>query len=61
MKNHDLTKILTQEHEKKWVALSRDNKTVVAYDDDLIELDRQVDGQDVVFMKVPSADVFLSF
>lgn len=57
----DLTKILTKEHEQKWVALSRDNKTVVAFDDDLIALDKLVGGKDVVFMKVPPSDVYLSF
>lgn len=57
----DLTSVLTKEHEEKWVALSRDNKTVVAYDTDLVELDKRVEGKDVVFMKVPRSDGYLSF
>lgn len=57
----DLTKILTKEHERKWVALTRDNKRVVAFDDDLIALDKKVGDQDVVFMKVPASDAYLSF
>jgi hypothetical protein len=57
----DLTKILTKDHEKKWVALSRDNTKVVNYDADLLALDKKVAGQDVVFMKVPPSDVYLSF
>ena len=61
MKNHDLTKILGKQHEKKWVALSKDSKKVLAYNEDLIELDKQVEGQDVIFMKVPPSGVFLSF
>ena len=61
--NHaiDLTKILGREHESNWVALSRDNKTVVDYDKDLVALDEKVKGKDVVFMRVPSSDVYLSF
>lgn len=57
----DLTKVLTKEHEQKWVALSKDNKTVVDFDDDLIALDERVEGKDVTFMKVPASDVYLSF
>ena len=57
----DLTKVLGREHEQKWVALSRDNKRVIAYNEDLIKLDKQVEGQDVVFMKVPASDSYLSF
>lgn len=57
----DLTTILTPEHEQKWVALSRDNKTVVAYDADLTKLDQRVGGRDVVFMKVPRSGMYLSF
>lgn len=61
MKAIDLTKVLTKEHEKKWVALSRDNKRVIGYDEDLLALDKKVAGKDVVFMKVPPSDVYLSF
>ncbi len=61
MNTSDLTKVLRKEHEKKWVALSEDQTCVVAYDDDLIALDRKVEGQDVIFMKVPSTDAYLSF
>ena len=57
----DLTTILTREHEQKWVALSRDNKTVVAFGADLITLDQRVGDKDVVFMKGPRSDVYLSF
>ena len=61
MRNNDLTRILTKEHEQKWVALSTDNTKVIAYDEDLLKLDKKVEGQDVVFMKVPPSEVFLSF
>jgi hypothetical protein len=61
IKNTDLSKILKKEHEKKWVALSADNTEVIAFDEDLLKLDARVNGQDVVYMKVPSSDVYLSF
>ncbi len=57
----DLSQILTKEHEQKWVALSRDNKRVVAFDEDLVKLDERVGDQDVTFMKVPPSQVYLSF
>lgn len=60
-KNIDLSKVLTEEHERKWVALSADNTKVVDYGDSLVELDKRVSGQDVVYMKVPPSDVYLSF
>ncbi len=57
----DLTTVLKKEHERKWVALSRDNKSVVDFDDDLIALDKRVRRDEVTFMKVPPSDVYLSF
>ena len=57
----DLTKVLGREHERKWVALSRDNTHVIAYDDDLVTLGKRVEGHDVTFMRVPPSDVYLSF
>lgn len=57
----DLTNILTKEHEEKWVALTRDNTKVVAFDEDLTRLDARVGDQEVVFMKVPRSDGYLSF
>lgn len=57
----DLTSILTSEHEKKWVALSKDNSKVIDFDDDLVVLDRRVNKDEVTFMKVPSSHSYLSF
>ncbi len=57
----DLSKVLNKEHEQKWVALSKDNKKVIAYDANLLALDRKVQGQNVTFMKVPASDVYLTF
>ena len=56
----DFTKVLTQNHERKWVALSKDNKKVVDYDVDLVALDRRVKKDEVIFMKVPASDIYLS-
>ena len=63
MESHviDLTKVLTKDHEKKWVALSKDNKKVIDFDVDLIALDKRVNRSEVTFMKVPPSDVYLSF
>jgi hypothetical protein len=57
----DLTSVLSREHEKKWVALSKDNKCVVDYDESLIELGKRVDKRQVTFMKAPPTDVYLCF
>jgi hypothetical protein len=57
----DLTSVLSIEHEKKWVALSKDNKKVVDFDVSLIELDKRVNKDEVTYMKVPPSDVYLSF
>lgn len=60
-KNSDLSKILTSKHEKKWVALSRDRKKVISFDESLVRLRESVKGADVLYMKVPSTEGFLSF
>lgn len=57
----DLTKIITREHERKWVALSRDNKRIIDFDTDLVSLDKRVNKDEVTFMKVPPSDVYLNF
>lgn len=57
----DLTKVLTKVHEKKWVALTKDSSAVVDFDVDLVALDRRVNKDEVIFMKVPPTDVYLSF
>lgn len=57
----NLHRIIKEEHEKKWVALSRDKTKVIAFDENLLELKKKIGDQKVVFMKVPPADVYLSF
>jgi len=57
----DLTSILSEIHERKWVALSKDNKKVVDFDSNLMALDKRVNRSEVTFMKVPPSDVYLSF
>ncbi len=61
MEDHviDLTTVLSKEHERKWVALSKDNKRVVDFDADLIALDKRVDHTKVTYMKVAPLGVYL--
>ena len=56
-----LARILTRKHEGKWVALSRDYKKVLSYNESLVILNKEVGEEKVVYMKVPPADVYLSF
>ncbi|OGC85275.1 hypothetical protein A3F55_00725 [Candidatus Adlerbacteria bacterium RIFCSPHIGHO2_12_FULL_53_18] len=57
----NLHKIIEAKHEKKWIALSRDKTKIVAFDESLMELKQKIGDQKVVYMKVPSADAYLSF
>ena len=59
--NRNLHKVIKTEHEKKWVALSRDKSKVIDFDSSLIKLKEKIRGQQVTYMKVPPADVYLSF
>jgi hypothetical protein len=60
-KNSDLSNIITAEHEKKWVALSKDRRRIISFDESLIALKRNVGDQDVTYMKVPSTEAYHSF
>ena len=53
--------ILTEAHEKKWVALSVDHKKVISYSESLLDLKREVGTKKVVYMKVPPSGAYLSF
>ena len=57
----NLHRIIKEEHEKNWVALSRDKTKVIAFDENLLELRKKIGDQKVIFMKVPPADAYLSF
>ncbi len=61
--NSDLSSVLTSEHEAKWVALSRDRKTVVDFSTNLLELRQRVgeSNTDVVYMKVLPSDMEFAF
>jgi hypothetical protein len=61
MRTAQATTIFTPEHENKWVALSRDHKKVLLSSESLLELKKAVGKGDVVYMKVPPGDVYLSF
>jgi hypothetical protein len=55
-----LGELILPQHEKKWVALSRDKSKVIDFDESLIRLKDKVGDAEVVFMKIPPADVYLS-
>lgn len=56
-KNYDLRKLL-KPHANQWVALSRDQRKVLASGDNLKEVATKIKEQDAVFMKVLPPDVF---
>jgi len=61
MKNTlNLHSIIKEEHEKKWVAVSKDKSEVVGFDGSLVELRKKIGNEKVVFMKIPPSDVYLS-
>ena len=57
----NLAKILNKKHEGKWVALSQDYKKVLSFNESLVVLNKKIGDEKVVYMKVPRADVYLSF
>ena len=59
----NLGRLITRKHERKWVALSKDYTKIVAYSDKLADLEKKlkIDPTEVVFWKVPPADIYLSF
>ena len=57
----NLIKILKAEHEKKWVALSKDLKKIVSFNESLSALKKNVGNTEVVYMKIPPSGVYLSF
>lgn len=60
--NNDLTKILKKEHEEKWVALSKDQTSVVDYAERLSQLRERVGEQaEVTYMKVLASDTVYGF
>ena len=61
--NADLTKVLSREHEQKWVALTKDHSTLVDFADNLkILRDRLGDHKnDYIFMRVLRSDREYSF
>ncbi len=61
--NSDFTKILTEEHQGKWVALSKNHDRVIDYDDDLVILIERLGNQkdNVVYHKVLRFDMEYAF
>jgi hypothetical protein len=60
-RNFDFTNVLTPEHAGKWVALSSDRRTVIAYADDIDELAREVGNKEVVYLKARKPGVSYAF
>lgn len=60
-KNYNLSKILTKEHEGKWVALSPMYDKVIDYSNDLMSLTKRIQNQNVVYMKPTASDSFYAF
>jgi hypothetical protein len=56
----ELHRLIGTEHERKWVALTRDKTKVVAFDESLVKLKEKVGATPVTYMKVPPSDVYLS-
>ena len=61
--NADLTKVLSKEHEEKWVALSRDQRRVVDSGVSLPKLRERLGEKknDYVYMKILRSDIEYSF
>lgn len=59
--NNDLQKILTKDHENKWVALSEDYKSVIDFSEDLSDLTKKIGVDNVVYIKVPIFGVSYAF
>ena len=57
----NLGKLITREHEKKWIAISKDYKHVVSFNENLKELQKEIGDVEVLYMKVPPSDVYLTF
>lgn len=53
--SNDFTKVLTKDHEDKWVAFSPDYKKVVDFSADLIELRKRIGNKDAVYLKIPES------
>ena len=57
----NLTKTLTKVHERKWVAFAEDYSRIVGFNESLVALKKDVGEEDVVYMKIPPSDVYLTF
>jgi hypothetical protein len=51
-RNYDFTNVIKPEHAGKWIALNKEQTTIVAYADTFKELQPKIEKKDVVLMKV---------
>lgn len=61
--NANLTKVLKEIHQEKWVALSKDRTKVLDFDSNLVKLSDRVEkrNKDFVYMKVLRSDTEYCF
>ena len=52
-----LDSLVTKSHEGKWVAISGDHKRLIAVSDDLLALEKKINGEQVTILKVMRSDV----
>ena len=52
VKSPDLSKLLEKKHMDKWVAFSKDYTKVLAFGDNLVEVDKKIGDQKAVFAKI---------
>jgi len=60
LKTLDLSALLDRSHENKWVAFAADYSEIVASTESLIELDKLVAGQNVVYYWVLPFDAIFA-
>ena len=53
----NLPRLINKSHEGKWAAISADHQRLVAVNDDLVALEREVRGQAVTLFKVFPSNV----
>ena len=60
-RNNDLTRVLNKQHSGKWVALTPNRTKVVAFSEDLSDLQKKVGKKEVVYKKVLDPNVTYAF
>lgn len=61
IQEYNLSKILKEEHGGKWIAISSDYKSVVAFSQNLSELRKDIGKKKVVYIKALPNDTAYAF